>query len=666
MSSLSQSGKLTDSNLVRVAIDLKNQYIGCILVLGIVTVSLVRQPAFSRLIQVLVSVDRAIPEMVRTAGLSAITNVKVNNIVWLRNVLLMLILGVGVKAMLEVTNCLMYIRDSGSPFSSNCLLLCIIPQTLCVISELQFVAFALLISERLKLLNHWLLQLLPHLVRGSEAAYESVRHLVRIHGQLLKAIGLLNCCFGVQNTILLLYQFVTLVELGYNTCMMSVRYAESEVQQGDSTEDFLETVTVYVLAVVTTYSAFHLYINYTDAYSVGTGEDGGKPGPDSTPTVDRQQQVEANFVSIVIDVYNRYSGLILFWLLHAVALANHRSLTAIVLGVLLLDEQIADRLSVVPNHGQWCRFICLHMTFVFLCIGFAEWYNCIMYMSDFIPASEYCIFECFITMLTSSTVELQYVAFVQLIKNRLQLINDLLVELTAYGTNEEQAHYERFRRDAKPPDRGETVSSRLELLSEISSATAEPHHQSRSGPIERAANANTTAPHEPSIPRGGGRWHKIKRQQHKIITVNQAAPSVVMPPRTQKTPLPDQFPLLVASLLRGADHLQPTAMLWLGQWATPAELLPTFWEVLSTLSWAFISTFRILRICNVCNSAKNELHQQRIEFTASGLFTIDHGLMFNIVGSLATYLLILIQFDIAQNGAKWKTELPTRGMAPLV
>uniref|UniRef100_A0A182XUT0 Gustatory receptor n=1 Tax=Anopheles quadriannulatus TaxID=34691 RepID=A0A182XUT0_ANOQN len=508
--------------------------------------------------------------------------------------------------------------------------------------------------------------------------------------------------------------------------------------------------TLYVLAVVTAYSAFHLYINYTDAYSVGTGGDGGKPGPDSTPTVDRQQQVEANFVSIVIDVYNRYSGLILFWLLHTVALANHRSLTAIVLGVLLLDEQIADRLSVVPNHGQWCRFICLHMIFVFLCIGFAEWYNCIMYMSDFIPASEYCIFECFITMLTSSTVELQYVAFVQLIKNRLQLINDLLVELTAYGTDEEQAHYERFRRDAKPPDRGETVSTTLELLSEISSATAKPHHQSRTGPIERAANANTTAPHEPSIPRGGGRWHKIKRQQHKIITVNQAAPSVVMP-QTQKTPLPDQFPLLVASLLRAADHLQPKAcerhirakiindiknlythlhllslninkaygaqlifilmtlfvtlttllyyctmklfrMLWLGQWATPAELLPTFWEVLSTLSWAFISTFRILRICNVCNSAKNEaqkigslihglgwktncpdtksmvrllslqLHQQRIEFTASGLFTIDHGLMFNIVGSLATYLLILIQFDIAQNGAKWKTEL----RAPLV
>ncbi|XP_052898119.1 uncharacterized protein LOC128304916 [Anopheles moucheti] len=242
LSSLSQSSKLTDSNLVRVAIDLKNQYIGCILVLSLVTVSLLRQPAFNQLIQVLLQVDQRIPVMVRAVVQSDVKPTAVNNAVWLRNVLLMLVLGVGVKAALEITNCLMYIRDSGSPFSSNCLLLCIIPQTLCVISELQFVAYALLIRDRLRLLNRWLLQLQPHLARGSESAYGSVRHLAHIHGQLLSAIGLLNRCFGVQNTILLLFQFITLVELGYNTCMMSVRYAEANVQQGDTTEDFLETV----------------------------------------------------------------------------------------------------------------------------------------------------------------------------------------------------------------------------------------------------------------------------------------------------------------------------------------------------------------------------------------------------------------------------------------
>ncbi|KFB46222.1 AGAP007756-PA-like protein [Anopheles sinensis] len=122
------------------------------------------------------------------------------------------------------------------------------------------------------------------------------------------------------------------------------------------------------------------------------------------------------------------------------------------------------------------------------------------------------------------------------------------------------------------------------------------------------------------------------------------------------------------------------------------------------------TTFHNVRVLSL------QLQQQRIEFTAGGLFAIDHGLMFNvsmnkpsswelaptlgfppaqrnrsvkylpsvivfhfhnprpqpgrslchrtqIVGSLATYLLILIQFDIAQNGAKWKSDPTERPAA---
>ncbi|XP_053673561.1 gustatory receptor for bitter taste 66a-like [Anopheles nili] len=498
---------------------------------------------------------------------------------------------------------------------------------------------------------------------------------------------------------------------------------------------------LYALAIVTGYSVFHLYINYSDSYGVAAG--------DSSPT-DEPQSAEVNFVSMIIDIYNRYSGLVLFWLLHGLALASRQPFAAIVTGVLVIDEQIARRLCLTPDHPRWCRFVCLQVAFTFLAIGFSEWYNCIMYMSDFIPASEYCIFQCYITMLTSSTVEIQYMGFVSLIKNRLQLINELLVELTEYGTEEEQSRFDRFR----------PVSlSTTEFLGEISSAHSQQPLAARPSDNPRTrARPLTEDPNRdgPSIPRGDWQWHKIMRQQqHKIITVNQAPP-----PRPQQirahdqahTPtgkgdgtgvdgvVPGQFPLLVASLMhsqsKACEHIRMKIindiknvythlhllslninkaygaqlifilmtlfvtlttllyyctmklfrMLWLGQRASYSDLITTFWKVFSTLSWACISTFRILRICSVCNSAKNEaqkigslvhglgwkthctdtrslvrilslqLQQQRIEFTAGGLFTIDHGLMFNIVGSLATYLLILIQFDIAQNGAKWKSD----------
>uniref|UniRef100_A0A182NZ99 Uncharacterized protein n=1 Tax=Anopheles dirus TaxID=7168 RepID=A0A182NZ99_9DIPT len=268
------------------------------------------------------------------------------------------------------------------------------------------------------------------------------------------------------------------------------------------------------------------------------------------------------------------------------------------------------------------------MACVFLAIGVAEWHNCIMYMSDFIPASEYCIFQCFVAMLTSATVELQYMAFVQLIKNRLQLINELLVELTAYGSEE-------------PP------GIRMKIINDVKNLYTHLHLL--------ALNIN-------------------KAYGARLIFI-----------------LMTLFVTLTTLLYYCTMKL--FRILWLGRWASGGELLGTFWRVLSTLAWAFISTFRILRICSVCNAAKTEaqkigslihglgwqtncsrtksmvrllslqLQQQRIEFTAGGLFPIDHGLMFNIVGSLATYLLILIQFDIAQNGAKWRTE-PENGTAP--
>uniref|UniRef100_A0A182J5U1 Gustatory receptor n=1 Tax=Anopheles atroparvus TaxID=41427 RepID=A0A182J5U1_ANOAO len=241
VSSLSQSSKLTDPNLVRVAIDLKNQYMGCILVLALVGVSLFRQPTVDALLRTILRVEDELGD-IRHGLPGGLQAPLVGNTAWLRNVFLMLVAGVGVKAVLEISNCLMYIRDSGSPFSSYCLVLCIVPQTICIVCELQSVAYALLLRQRFGQLNRWLRQLQPHLARGSGPAFRSLGRIAATHSDLTGAIKLLGRSFGVQNAILLLNQFVTLVELGYNTCMMTVRFDEAETQQDDSTEDFLETV----------------------------------------------------------------------------------------------------------------------------------------------------------------------------------------------------------------------------------------------------------------------------------------------------------------------------------------------------------------------------------------------------------------------------------------
>lgn len=172
------------------------------------------------------------------------------------------------KCALERANCLMYIRDEGSPFSNNCLLLCIIPQCVCLVSELQYIAYLMLIKARYQALNQKLLEHnfgqremenrcgnddidasnrnskiwspLDGFGRGSLACgmREKLEYRTRfnytaktnqlgciyeIYLKLRRTIRMTNQSFGVQNLILILYQFVTIVELGYIVCMMMLR-----------------------------------------------------------------------------------------------------------------------------------------------------------------------------------------------------------------------------------------------------------------------------------------------------------------------------------------------------------------------------------------------------------------------------------------------------------
>uniref|UniRef100_A0A182F1A7 Gustatory receptor n=1 Tax=Anopheles albimanus TaxID=7167 RepID=A0A182F1A7_ANOAL len=381
--------------------------------------------------------------------------------------------------------------------------------------------------------------------------------------------------------------------------------------------------TVHFFVMLLLYSTFHLYINSTDAFSEKTAVDG-------------DGHAEVSFVSVVIDMYNRYSGLLLFWWLHLMAHVSQPTVIDILSGVVVIDEQIRARLSVAPNHGRWCRNVCLHVAAIFLAIVLAETFNCIMYMSDYIAESRYCIFQCLISMLACSTIEIQYVALVQLIKTRLELLNSLLGELSVYSDEEQNAccRFDHIR---------------MKIINDIKNLYTHLHLLSLN--INRAYGAQL-----------------IFILMTLFVTLTTLLYYCTM------------------KLLR---------ILLLGRYTAMRDLMAPFDDVLSTLSWICIATVRILRICSVCTRTKNEalqvgsliqglgwkthcsatksavrrlslqLLQQRIEFSAGGLLSIDHGLMFNIVGSLATFLLILVQFDIAQGGAKWKptTEPPANSTA---
>lgn len=75
------------------------------------------------------------------------------------------------------------------------------------------------------------------------------------------------------------------------------------------------------------------------------------------------------------------------------------------------------------------RLICIQTALIAGLIGVFEWFNCLMYLSDYQPASEFCLPQCYITLITSVVGESQFVGYVKLLEMRLQLINQLLARL---------------------------------------------------------------------------------------------------------------------------------------------------------------------------------------------------------------------------------------------
>ncbi|CAL1688435.1 unnamed protein product [Lasius platythorax] len=63
--------------------------------------------------------------------------------------------------------------------------------------------------------------------------------------------------------------------------------------------------------------------------------------------------------------------------------------------------------------------------------------------------------------------------------------------------------------------------------------------------------------------------------------------------------------------------------------------------------------------CAIGKEAKSELKEfslqilhRKIQFTANGYFTLDNSFLHSLIGTVATYLVILVQFQMGSSGSQ--------------
>lgn len=116
-------------------------------------------------------------------------------------------------------------------------------------------------------------------------------------------------------------------------------------------------------------------------------------------------------------------------------------------------------------HFIFSRNAVLQICFCIVMISFFEWRNCIMYIQDSVPFSEYCLLMCLGAFLSSrfivrkknlyqnvvfisvpmyviGIIETQFFAYLQLIRYRLSLLNKILIQFGKIGNSDKKhSHY---------------------------------------------------------------------------------------------------------------------------------------------------------------------------------------------------------------------------------
>lgn len=176
---------------------------------------------------------------------------------------------------LEANNCLMFISDTPL-FSENCLIMCYVPMYISMMTELQFISYLQLLKDRFIAINKLITMNRNELkeidieqIMKAETTICKILQLEKLYSILQQSSVLLSKAFGLQNIVMITYQFFTLTTLMYDCCIKLVRYTPNSKTIDMSILDsaiwsltfFIEIVTICWMSDQTKYESNKIRMN---------------------------------------------------------------------------------------------------------------------------------------------------------------------------------------------------------------------------------------------------------------------------------------------------------------------------------------------------------------------------------------------------------------------
>lgn len=211
-------------DILTVILNTYSQYAGVSVLTFIILLRVIKQKSIIKFLRILMQFDKQFYRL---------TFREINNRSWFRNFLSSIILGICVIGYTEWSNCLMFVNDGPAIDNAHlCLIMCYIPIIVVFIAELQYLSYLSLVKMRYKAIKdqigtleagNWNIALI---IKNKTRVNETMKleKLVELYQNLNDAMKLINSTFSLQNLVVLLFQFVTLVLLAYNFCIDFTRW----------------------------------------------------------------------------------------------------------------------------------------------------------------------------------------------------------------------------------------------------------------------------------------------------------------------------------------------------------------------------------------------------------------------------------------------------------
>ncbi|XP_059617730.1 putative gustatory receptor 2a [Phlebotomus argentipes] len=361
------------------------------------------------------------------------------------------------------------------------------------------------------------------------------------------------------------------------------------------------------------------------------------------------EQDDSNIITSVINYYNRYSRLALFWICILNAIVNQRRIVRAIRLIENVDKLFASELNCRTNNVKFSRVVLLEIVIYLIATGALEWNNCLMYISGIGVYNNYCMTMCLIPLIVANADQIFFINLVYLVKERLAIITKYLQQ----GT-----HLKKVPKIAEAHKIKGHVLKTVNMLYHF-------EHEAESIKVKMVQSRNAKG-YIKTLSLGYSRLYEATILLNDAYGIPNVCTVFIRFVALTTLAYSSCIRLLNLKNLDDTDNL-------MGHDERRATKVP------GIVGWILLNFIEMVIFCFVCHQVKEEgqyvgahlqcfrventhsdevdtmidafsrqIHHQRVEIRPCGFFIVDLTLIFSLIATVTTYIMILIQFDISQ------------------